>query len=191
MKLFALANAHIDGDHSGDTPSPARTDASKIILNKLHADVNTRLIVEQMEQMCTGKLSNSSLNFLLDDTKYFFFPKKNIISIFPVLINLANKKLKGRTTISSQEPLLTLRNLNKIHCPTVKLNVSPSANYSNIVGISKYSNELMLPGGINEPKRIVCIGTDGKNYLQLLKGIAPTIELQFYYNNNNELICFL
>lgn len=28
----------------------------------------------------------------------------------------------------------------------------------------------MQPGGINAPKRIECIGTDGKHYLQLLKG---------------------
>lgn len=60
MKLFALANAHVDGDHSGDTPSPARTDASKIILNKLRAKVGTRSIVEQMEQMCTGIVNNMS-----------------------------------------------------------------------------------------------------------------------------------
>lgn len=77
--------------------------------------------------------------------------------------------------MSSQEPLLKLKKLNKIHCPTVKLNVSPSGNYGDIVGVSEYSKELMLPGGINAPKRIACIGTDGKKYLQLLKGKRPTI----------------
>lgn len=78
--------------------------------------------------------------------------------------------MKGKRSLSSQESLLKLRNLNKIHCPTVKLNVNPSGNYCNIVGINKWSSELMQPGGINAPKRIECIGTDGKKYLQLLKG---------------------
>lgn len=63
MKLFALANAHIDGENVGDTPSPARTDASKLILNKLRADVGTRSIVDQMEQMCTGKLTLTNFFF--------------------------------------------------------------------------------------------------------------------------------
>lgn len=67
MKLFALANAHIDGNHSGATPSPARTDASRIILNKLRTDMGTRSIVEQMEEMCTGELCPSS-HFLRNDT---------------------------------------------------------------------------------------------------------------------------
>lgn len=92
--------------------------------------------------------------------------------------------MKGKKSLSSQESLLKLRDLNKIHCPTVKLNVSPSSNYGNIVGIAKYSNELMQPGGINAPKRIACIGTDGKKHLQLLKGIRPTIIIEFQFNHN-------
>lgn len=86
-----------------------------------------------------------------------------------------------KQSLLSQEPILKLKHLDKVHCPTVKLNVSPSGNYGNIVGIAKYSNELMRPGGINDPKRIACIGTNGKKYLQLLKGIRPTI-IVFQFN---------
>lgn len=98
--------------------------------------------------------------------------------------------MKGAKSFSSQEPLLKLRNLNKVHCPTVKLNVSPSGNYGNIVGISKYCNELMQPGGINFPKRIACIGTDGEKYLQLLKGMVDQQSI-FYFNYNEPIQIYL
>lgn len=88
-----------------------------------------------------------------------------------VLIRLANTKLDKSTVFSSKEPILNLRDLHLIHCPTVELPVRISGDYrQSIVGISKWKSKYLLCAGINEPKRIECIGMNGRPYLQLLKG---------------------
>jgi phosphatidylinositol kinase/protein kinase (PI-3 family) len=50
--------------------------------------------------------------------------------------------------------------------------VSPEANYNqdSFVGIVEFAPEYMLVGGINAPKKIKCLGTDGKWRPQLVKG---------------------
>jgi hypothetical protein len=42
-----------------------------------------------------------------------------------------------------------------------------------MVTISKFSDTFSLAGGLNLPKIIECIGSDGRHYKQLVKGIAP------------------
>lgn len=46
----------------------------------------------------------------------------------------------------------------------------PSRNYDNVVGVSSYQDSCEFVGGVNAPKKIVCIGTDGVLRRQLVKG---------------------
>lgn len=54
--------------------------------------------------------------------------------------------------------------------PTISLPVSPSGNYDNVIGIREYRQSCEFVGGITAPKTVVCVGTDGIERRQLIKG---------------------
>ncbi|KAI9219669.1 kinase-like domain-containing protein [Blastocladiella britannica] len=45
-----------------------------------------------------------------------------------------------------------------------------SQRYSGPPTIARFEDKVMVPGGINQPKRVACIGSNGKVYKQLVKG---------------------
>lgn len=91
--------------------------------------------------------------------------------VFTVLIRLANTSIPNAKEFSSKEPIRHLRDLDLVHCPTVDLPIRMSGDYTqSIVGISKWKSKFLLTAGINAPKRIECVGLNGRTYLQLLKG---------------------
>lgn len=91
--------------------------------------------------------------------------------IFPTaLIQFANNTEAKAGAIPANELILKLNNLTDIHCPTVNLPIDETRRYRNRVGIYKWKPELSFAGGINAPKKLECIGSDGKRYPQLLKG---------------------
>lgn len=51
------------------------------------------------------------------------------------------------------------------------MSVRQNGNYENIIGIQKYKNTYVNVGGINAPKKVECIGTDGITRIQLVKVI--------------------
>lgn len=113
-------------------------------MEKLRTKTMLREIIKQMERMCI------------------------------VLINFANKSYpnkKSTQEIDAKEPILKLRNLNRIHCMTIKLPISPNATYnvSELITIVRWESKFSSPGGINLPKRMSCLCSDGKKYAQLLK----------------------
>lgn len=90
-----------------------------------------------------------------------------------ILIDFANKNYEPKTRkMEKTEPILQLKNLDHVHCMTVKLPVSMSAHYdeNNLTTIVCWDRAFSSPGGINQPKRIQCLCSDGKSYAQLLKG---------------------
>lgn len=63
--------------------------------------------------------------------------------------------------------------------PTVEILARSDANYSDIPTIYKFCPEYFLVGGVNMPKLIVCVGSDGKNYRQLVVTFfVNSIEMQ-------------
>ena len=57
--------------------------------------------------------------------------------------------------------------------PTHTLKLSKEAVYLNtpqFCGIYKFQGDFTMVGGINAPKKIYCVGTDGKPRPQLIKG---------------------
>lgn len=107
------------------------------------------------------------------------------------MIALANKDMRTSKVFSSSEPLIKLKKLNMVHCPTIKLSIDPSGKYDNIIGISHWQKEFSTPGGINAPKRIECIGSNGKRYSQLLKGkddLRQDAVMQQVFNIMNNML---
>lgn len=109
-----------------------------------------------------------------------------------VLIRLANVDMKKSGEFSACEPILALRNLDLVHCPTVNLPISISGDYSQkIISIKKWRSKYSAVGGINLPKRIECMGSDGKQYSQLLKGkddMRQDAVMQQVFNIMNDML---
>lgn len=52
---------------------------------------------------------------------------------------------------------------------TYDLPIDRSATYTDFVSIQKFASTFKLAGGINLPKIITCVGSDGVNRRQLVK----------------------
>ena len=48
--------------------------------------------------------------------------------------------------------------------------VRPDRDYNSITGIAKYGTSFTMVGGVNAPKKVSCLGTDGVARAQLVKG---------------------
>ena len=81
-------------------------------------------------------------------------------------------------SIARSDPLMKLHRLDDVLLPTHALPVDKVGGdkYFNrqldngFCGIAKFSTEYHMVGGINAPKKLSCLGTDGKSRPQLLKG---------------------
>ncbi|XP_006815117.1 serine-protein kinase ATM-like [Saccoglossus kowalevskii] len=63
-----------------------------------------------------------------------------------------------------------LKEMNLVAMPTVDLAVDPSCCYENIIYIKAFESTFRLAGGVNLPKIITCIASDGSKKRQLVKG---------------------
>lgn len=60
-----------------------------------------------------------------------------------------------------------------------------------VVGIHCYHKEFGIVGGINNPKKVSCLGTDGITRIQLLKGkddLRQDAVMEQVFSNINELL---
>ncbi|KAI5755669.1 hypothetical protein M8J77_018796 [Diaphorina citri] len=76
----------------------------------------------------------------------------------------------SKHTIPSSQQLIKIKDFDQICVSTMNLKLNIDGIYDSIVGIHKFDRTYCIPGGVNEPKKITCIGTDGHRYIQLLKG---------------------
>lgn len=72
--------------------------------------------------------------------------------------------------IPEKEPITKLKDFPNVLCPTVTLPISKAGRYDNIIGIHRFEDTMHYVGGINLPKKVECVGTDGVKRLQLVKG---------------------
>ncbi|KAM9320664.1 serine-protein kinase ATM [Gastrophryne carolinensis] len=91
-------------------------------------------------------------------------------------ITLANmdasqwKSQRKAIPIPSDQPITKLKHLQDVVIPTMELKVDPSGKYENLVTIQLFKPEFRLAGGLNLPKIIDCVGSDGIERRQLVKG---------------------
>ncbi len=62
---------------------------------------------------------------------------------------------------------------------TLDLSVDSTLKYDKIIGIDKFKPEYRLVGGINVPKLIECIGTDGRIYKQVRREVVAFMFTHF------------
>ena len=80
----------------------------------------------------------------------------------------ANKT--GSLAIPASQNILKVKNWDDVAVLTDTVLVRPDKDYSNICGISKFSDKFSMVGGVNAPKKISCRGGDGGERPQLVKG---------------------
>ncbi|GIY53666.1 serine-protein kinase ATM [Caerostris darwini] len=86
------------------------------------------------------------------------------------LAYLAIPKNVKKGIIPKDQALLKFKELHNIPVITEEVKVDRSCEYKNIIGIHSFHNEFRMCGGITLPKVIKCIGMDGKEREQLVKG---------------------
>lgn len=67
------------------------------------------------------------------------------------------------------QQILKIKDFSNIFVPTLAVDVKCSGNYNDIISIVKYVDTYENVGGVNAPKKIICIGSDGIQREQLLK----------------------
>ncbi|KAL1451787.1 hypothetical protein WDU94_006133, partial [Cyamophila willieti] len=76
----------------------------------------------------------------------------------------------AKHTIPTSQQLMKIKDFDQICVSTINLKLCKDGVYTNVVGVQKFDKIYSIPGGVNEPKKITCLGTDGHKYIQLLKG---------------------
>uniref|UniRef100_A0A7N8YQ22 non-specific serine/threonine protein kinase n=1 Tax=Mastacembelus armatus TaxID=205130 RepID=A0A7N8YQ22_9TELE len=81
-----------------------------------------------------------------------------------------HKNEKKAIPIPADQPIVNIKNLDEVVIPTMEIKVDPSGCYDNVVTIRSFMPQYHLAGGVNLPKIIDCVGSDGKSRRQLVKG---------------------
>ncbi|XP_054829190.1 serine-protein kinase ATM [Eublepharis macularius] len=101
---------------------------------------------------------------------------RNVDALCDAYIILANldanpwKSQRRAISIPSDQPITKLKNLEDVVVPTLETKVDPSGKYENLITIRSFKPEFRLAGGLNLPKIIDCVGSDGRERRQLVKG---------------------
>ncbi|XP_065137946.1 serine-protein kinase ATM [Paramisgurnus dabryanus] len=81
-----------------------------------------------------------------------------------------HKTEKKAIPIPPEQPIMQIKNLDDVIIPTMEIRVDPSGKYEDLVTVSSFKPHFYLAGGVNLPKIIDCVGSDGKSRRQLVKG---------------------
>ncbi|XP_076184293.1 serine-protein kinase ATM isoform X3 [Aptenodytes patagonicus] len=103
---------------------------------------------------------------------------RDIEALCDAYITLANvdatpwksQRITEGISIPADQPIIKLKNLEDVVVPTMEIKVDPTGRYENLVTIRSFKPEFRLAGGLNLPKIIDCVGSDGKERRQLVKG---------------------
>ncbi|KAM6933084.1 serine-protein kinase ATM [Xenentodon cancila] len=81
-----------------------------------------------------------------------------------------HKTEKKAIPIPADQPIMQIKDLDEVVIPTMEIKVDPSCCYDNLVTVQSFLPHYHLAGGVNLPKIIDCVGSDGKSRRQLVKG---------------------
>ncbi|XP_030599575.1 serine-protein kinase ATM-like [Archocentrus centrarchus] len=81
-----------------------------------------------------------------------------------------HKTEKKAIPIPADQPIVQIKDLEEVVIPTMEIKVDPSGRYENLVTVRSFRPHYHLAGGVNLPKIIDCVGSDGKSRRQLVKG---------------------
>uniref|UniRef100_A0A0K8UL82 Serine/threonine-protein kinase ATM n=1 Tax=Bactrocera latifrons TaxID=174628 RepID=A0A0K8UL82_BACLA len=115
---------------------------------------------------------------------------KQLAMLFPALIKFADADCGKSSTMALCDKLNRMKCLDAVHCPTIELPVLPNKAYT-IISIVRWEESVSLVGGINAPKKLNCLCSDGKSRPQLLKGrddLRQDAVMQQYFSLMNTLL---
>ncbi|GAA6218256.1 serine-protein kinase ATM [Lates japonicus] len=81
-----------------------------------------------------------------------------------------HKTEKKAIPIPADQPIMQIKDLDQVVIPTMEIKVDPTGCYDNLVTVRSFMPQYHLAGGVNLPKIIDCVGSDGKSRRQLVKG---------------------
>ncbi|KAJ7995488.1 hypothetical protein DPEC_G00245090 [Dallia pectoralis] len=153
--ILALVNANKDEAFSRsrlskNTPAQPsqldleRSEVARDILNKIRRTRSQ--MVRGIEVLCDAYISLA----YMDVSRY--------------------KTEKNAIPIPSDQPIRKIKDLDEVVIPTLEIKVDPTGKYDNVVTIKSFKPDFRLAGGVNLPKIVDCVGSDGKIRRQLVKG---------------------
>ncbi|XP_069700137.1 serine-protein kinase ATM isoform X2 [Periplaneta americana] len=147
--ILALANSYRDQEFTGgstqnERPPEPRVLGAQHILQCLKSNEKCKEVLVQMEVVATALISLA----------YATYDTESRAKSFPI----------------QRAILKQLRGSELVLVPTMTIPVRNNGEYNDIVGIHRYVENFTLVGGVNAPKKIACIGTDGVERPQLVKG---------------------
>nr|XP_033803696.1 serine-protein kinase ATM isoform X2 [Geotrypetes seraphini] len=159
--ILALANANKD-DFLLKPEAPKRTRLSKSTSKQI-----SQLDMDRME---------AALNIV--NTIKCHRPKlvqdvERLCDAYIILANMDASQWKAQRkaiSIPADQPIIKLKDLDEVVIPTMEVKVDLTGNYENLVTVRSFKPEFCLAGGVNLPKIIDCMGSDGKERRQLVKG---------------------
>lgn len=162
--ILALAHAKKDADIFKD---PNKKGKLSRTLSDMAREEEGRMEAAKnlVERLKSQKGNKSVANIVKDMEK--------LCLAYIELANYPVQKYKAETKPIPFPGMLRLpvvKDLRTIAVPTMDIPVDRSGNYPNITYIHKFQPTFKLAGGINLPKIISCVGSDGRSYRQLVKG---------------------
>uniref|UniRef100_A0A1A7X0C2 non-specific serine/threonine protein kinase n=1 Tax=Iconisemion striatum TaxID=60296 RepID=A0A1A7X0C2_9TELE len=153
--IFALVNANKDENFSRaratkNSPGQAsqfdreRSDVARKIIGVIRE--KRRVMIQGMERLCDAYITLA----YMDASRH--------------------KTEKKAIPIPADQPIMQIKDLGEVPIPTVEIEVDPSGCYDNLVTVRSFLPHYHLAGGVNLPKIIDCVGSDGKSRRQLVKG---------------------
>lgn len=164
--ILALANSYEDfeGKVKPD-PEPRVVSATRMI-EELRRDKSVGKLVAEMDKLSKALVSLAYVPVPDQDNPRGFIVPKN-------------------------EKIRQMQNLQYAMLPIVHLPVQSDAKYNNIISIQSFDSKYFKAGGINRPKKIICIGSDGVKRLLLVKGrddLRQDAVMQQVFNIVNTLL---
>ncbi|KAL4708134.1 hypothetical protein ACJJTC_009913 [Scirpophaga incertulas] len=155
--LFSLKNSNKDkyilnasqaigssGKKEQNGPHEPRVVAAEALVRQvMNENAVLAVIVSQMEKLCDAIISFANFKSSLKEQKQ---------------------------SIPPAEKLRKLRNLDAIPLPTLTVPIREDCNYNNITTLVSFDDYFELVGGINCPKKLRCLNSDGVRKIILIKG---------------------
>ncbi|NXN23490.1 ATM kinase, partial [Nycticryphes semicollaris] len=119
------------------------------------------------------KAAHNIINIVRKERAYIVRDVETLCDAYIALANLDANPWKSKRkgiSIPADQPIIKLKNLKDVVVPTMEIKVDPTGQYKNLVTINSFKPEFRLAGGLNLPKIIDCVGSDGKERRQLVKG---------------------
>lgn len=155
--------------------SQDKVKAAQSLIHRLRSEKPS--LVQSMERLCEAyiDLAYHDVSSHRKERKPIKFPAScTLIKLGGQLKEVAVPTLEMEVYISGFiKPIINTFSRNLPHSIPLSLplslKVDPSCTYSHLITIDQFDTHFQLAGGINLPKVLSCLGSDGKRRRQLVK----------------------